>query len=124
MEAKIAKEHGIQIAPEARQWMRDDWTLRYYYDNAYVAYRRTPEGVEVLAVGWDEASDSPEGSPEARQDVIDRDGVDVPNRGPVGLQDVAIHRRCCYAHRAATATQDRSEHGGRRCSSWSIPERK
>lgn len=71
VEAKIAKEHGIQIAPEARQWMRDDWTLRYYYDNAYVAYRRTTQGVEVLAVGWEEARHFlDDRSPEARQDVI------------------------------------------------------
>jgi hypothetical protein len=69
-EACIAREHGIQIAPEARQWMLDDWTLRYYYDGAYIAYRRTPQGVEVLAVGWDEAGkylkDHP---PETRRDV-------------------------------------------------------
>ena len=54
MEARIAREQGFQIAPEARQWMLDDWTLRYYYDTAYVAYRRTPQGVEVLAVGPEE----------------------------------------------------------------------
>jgi hypothetical protein len=69
-EARIAREKGIQIAPEARQWMLDDWTLRYYYENAYVAYRRTPQGVEVLAVGWEEAhryrDDHP---PETRRDV-------------------------------------------------------
>jgi len=49
---------------------RDDMTLRYYYEGAYVAYRRTPQGVEVLAVGWDEVSkyldDHP---PETQQDV-------------------------------------------------------
>jgi len=28
MEARIRREKGIQIAPEARQWMLDDWTLR------------------------------------------------------------------------------------------------
>jgi hypothetical protein len=55
-EARFIQEHGVPIAPEARQWMLDDWTLRYYYDDAYIAYRRTPQGVEVLAVGWEEAS--------------------------------------------------------------------
>jgi hypothetical protein len=71
VEAKIAKEYGIQIAPEAKQWMRDDWTLRYYCDNAYVAYRRTTEGVEVLAVGWEEASRYRKDHPqETRQDVM------------------------------------------------------
>ena len=34
--------------------VRDDMTLRYYYEGSYVASRRTPQGVEVLAVGWDE----------------------------------------------------------------------
>ena len=71
VEAQIASEHGIQIAQEAKQWMRDEWTLRYYYDNAYVAYRRTPQGVEVLAVGWDEASKYRKDHPqETRQDVM------------------------------------------------------
>jgi hypothetical protein len=69
-EARILKEKGIQIAPEARQWMLDDWTLRYYYESAYVAYRRTPQGVEVLAVGWDESSKYiRDHSPETRRDV-------------------------------------------------------
>jgi hypothetical protein len=70
VESRFAQEHGYQIAPEARQWMLDDWTLRYYYDGAYVAYRRTPQGVGVLAVGWDEASKYlNDRSPEARPDV-------------------------------------------------------
>jgi hypothetical protein len=50
--------------------MLDDLTLQYYYEDAYVAYRRTPQGIEVLAVGWNESSqylkDHP---PETRQDV-------------------------------------------------------
>ncbi len=56
MEARILREKDIQINSEARQWMRDDWTLRYYYDGAILAYRRRPQGVEVLAVGYLEAS--------------------------------------------------------------------
>jgi hypothetical protein len=71
MEARIAREKGIQIAPEARQWMLDDWTLRYYYDDAYIAYRRTPQGVEVLAVGWDEVGKYLDDHPlETRRDVL------------------------------------------------------
>ena len=54
-EARIIQKFGGPMAPEFRQRLLDDWTLRYYYDDAYVAYRRTPQGVEVLAVGWDEA---------------------------------------------------------------------
>jgi hypothetical protein len=69
-EARVVREHGLVIAPEARQRMLDDFTLQYYYEGAYVASRRTPLGVEVLAVGWDEASkfikDHP---PETRNDV-------------------------------------------------------
>jgi hypothetical protein len=55
-EARILRKFGAPMPPELRQRLLDDWTLRYYYDGAFVAYRRTPEGVEVLAVGWDEAS--------------------------------------------------------------------
>jgi hypothetical protein len=49
---------------------RDEMTLRYYYEGAYVASRRTPQGVEVLAVGWDEASKYLEDNPsDTREDV-------------------------------------------------------
>ena len=70
-EARFVREHGFSIAPEARQRMLDDWTLNYYYDDAYIAYRRTPEGVEILAVGWEEASKyRKEHPPETRRDVV------------------------------------------------------
>jgi hypothetical protein len=70
-EARIAREHGFQLAPEARQRMLDDWTLNYYYDGAYVAYRRTPQGIEVLAVDWEEARKYMKDHPaETRQDVV------------------------------------------------------
>ena len=69
-EARITREYGFVIAPEARQRMLNDLTLQYYYESAYVASRHTPLGVEILAVGWDEANqyrnDHP---PETRQDV-------------------------------------------------------
>jgi hypothetical protein len=69
-ETHIAREHGVQIAPEARRKLLDDWTLNYYYDGTYIAYRRTPQGVEVLAVGWDEAHKfRQEHPPETRRDV-------------------------------------------------------
>jgi hypothetical protein len=54
-EAELIRKHGTSCTPEARQWMLDNEVLNWYYDNAYIAYRRTPEGVEVLAVGWEEA---------------------------------------------------------------------
>jgi hypothetical protein len=71
IEARFVRDHGVPIAPEARQRMLDNRTLNYYYDEAYIAYRRTPQGIEVLAVGWEEASkylkDHP---PETRRDVV------------------------------------------------------
>ena len=69
-EARFARENGCSIAPEARQRILNDWTLSYYYDGAYVASRRTPQGVEVLAVGWDEAHKYRQDHPlETRKDV-------------------------------------------------------
>ncbi|HZW34834.1 MAG TPA: hypothetical protein VFF52_29195 [Isosphaeraceae bacterium] len=69
-EARLIQRHGTGMAPEARQKMLDDFTLQYYYEGAYVVSRRVPGGVEVLAVGWEAASqyrkDHP---PETRQDV-------------------------------------------------------
>ena len=54
-EARIAREHGIVIAPEARSRMLGELTLQYYFEGAYVASRQTPQGIEVLAVGRAEA---------------------------------------------------------------------
>src|SRR5690242_16837983 len=56
-EIRIAQEHGVHLAPEARRRMTDDLTLQYYYEGTDVACRETPQGVEVLAVGWDEIGD-------------------------------------------------------------------
>jgi hypothetical protein len=42
----------------------EDQTLAYYFKGLPVAYRSAPDGVEVLAVGWEEAAryrQSPEG---------------------------------------------------------------
>jgi hypothetical protein len=50
---------------------RDDWTLAYYYEGTDVAYRITPQGVEVLAVGLHEIGDYLRNTPpEERQGVI------------------------------------------------------
>jgi hypothetical protein len=69
-EARFTREHGFVIAPEARQRMLNDLTLQYYYEGAYVASRHTPLGVEILAVGRDEARQYREHQPpETRQDV-------------------------------------------------------
>jgi hypothetical protein len=50
--------------------MLDDLTLQYYYEDAYVASRRTPQGIEILAVGWAESNQYRDNHPpETRQDV-------------------------------------------------------
>jgi hypothetical protein len=52
---RLLRDHGIVVAPEARQRMLNNSTLQYYYESAYVASRHTALGVEILAVGRDEA---------------------------------------------------------------------
>jgi hypothetical protein len=47
---------GPYYTDEYAKQSRDDQTLNYYYEGTYVVARRTPQGVEVLAVGWDEVS--------------------------------------------------------------------
>jgi hypothetical protein len=69
-EARALREHGVVITEEARRRMRDECTLNWYYDGSYVASRRTPDGVEVLAVGWDEVEEYRNAHPaETRKDV-------------------------------------------------------
>lgn len=71
MEARLLRERGIQITPEARRRALDDQTLNWYYDNTYIAFRRTPEGIEVLAVGAEEIHEYLEDHPpETRQGVV------------------------------------------------------
>ncbi len=51
--------------------MRNDMTLRHWYEGTHVAYRYLPQGVQVLAVGWDEVGAVLETmSPEERQGVF------------------------------------------------------
>ena len=70
-EAELIRKHGTSCTPEARQRMLDNEVLNWYYDNAYIAYRRTPQGVEVLAVGWEEANKYRDEHPvDDRRDVI------------------------------------------------------
>src|SRR5262249_41748233 len=70
-EARIKREHGFRIAPEARQQMLDNNTLHYYYDLAYIAYRCTPQVVEVLSVGLEEVRKYlDDRSPEYQPDIV------------------------------------------------------
>ena len=69
-EARVIEKFGSQMPPEVRQRLLDDWTLYYYYDDTFVASRRTPQGVEVLAVGREEVYKYLEEHPlETRRDV-------------------------------------------------------
>jgi hypothetical protein len=53
-EAQLLRERGIQITADARQHSLDYRTLNWYFDNTEVLYRRTPQGIEVLAAGSEE----------------------------------------------------------------------
>lgn len=53
--ARETQRFGLEImTPEAQIRITEDFTLQYYYEGLTVAFRRTPQGVEVLAVGSDE----------------------------------------------------------------------
>ena len=47
------KDHPV--TDTERQRLTDDWNLQYYFGGEEIAYRHTPHGVEVLAVGLDAA---------------------------------------------------------------------
>jgi hypothetical protein len=69
-EVRITEKFGSQMPPEVRQRLLDNWTLYYYYDDTFVASRRTSQGVEVLAVGREEVYKYLEEHPlETRRDV-------------------------------------------------------
>jgi hypothetical protein len=71
LEARVLQELGGPLDPAARQRILNDWTLNYYYDDTYIAHRRTPQGVEVLAVGHEEVRKYMKEHPlETRQDVL------------------------------------------------------
>jgi len=53
-EARILRQHGIQLTEETKRRMLNEGTLDAYYRYEWVSYRETPQGVEVLAVGLDE----------------------------------------------------------------------
>jgi hypothetical protein len=73
VEEDVAREQA-RLQPyfteEYAKRARDEMTLRYYYEGAYVASRRTPQGVEVLAVGWDEVKKFLEETPLEQQQGV------------------------------------------------------
>jgi hypothetical protein len=69
-EVHLTQKFGGPFPAELRQRLLDQWTLTYYYDEEFIAYRRTPQGVEVLAVGREEVYKYLEDHPhETRRDV-------------------------------------------------------
>src|SRR3954447_17808060 len=78
-ELRLLKEHGITPTPEARQRMVDSLTLQYYFDGIDIAYRRTSQGVEVVAVGLEEVGELIRTTPqEQRAGVVFGQGVSCP----------------------------------------------
>ncbi len=74
VEAAVAEEQ-VRLQPyftdEYAKRTRDYMTLRHWYEGMYVASRYTPQGIEVLAVGWDEVGKFLEETPpEERQGVF------------------------------------------------------
>jgi hypothetical protein len=51
------KKKGFRFADEYVQRHLERATLSYFYDGFDVAYRPTDGGIEVLGVGWKEASE-------------------------------------------------------------------
>jgi hypothetical protein len=50
-------KHRPEVFEANQRTFLNDWTVSWYFQNLYqeVTYRQTPEGPEVLAVGFDEA---------------------------------------------------------------------
>jgi hypothetical protein len=56
VQALLEKElQDHPVTAKERQRLTDEWNLQYYYGGEEIAYRHTPQGVEVLAVGMDAA---------------------------------------------------------------------
>jgi hypothetical protein len=57
MSRKATPASSDETTAEARQRMVDSLTLQYDFDGIDIAYRRTPQGVEVVAVGLEEVGE-------------------------------------------------------------------
>ena len=69
-EARLLKEHGIIPTAEARQRLVDSLTLQYYFDGIDIAYRRTPRGIEVVAVGLEEVGELIRTTPQEHREGV------------------------------------------------------
>jgi hypothetical protein len=72
VEAVVAREEASHpMTPEFRQTFVNRLTLQFYFEDVDVAFRRTPQGIEVLAAGADEIGAFVKNTPaEQRQGVI------------------------------------------------------
>ena len=69
-QAQLLKKYGIIPTPEARQRMVDSLTLQYYFDGIDIAYRRTSQGVEVIAVGLEEVGELIRTTPQEQREGV------------------------------------------------------
>jgi hypothetical protein len=59
------------LTPEQRKTLRDRLTLRRHFSDVEVAFRRTPQGIEVVAAGLDEIAEFRRtGTREPREAVV------------------------------------------------------
>jgi hypothetical protein len=72
VEAEIQRQEGRQpMTAEYRKTLRDRLTLEQYFSGIDVAFRRRPDGIEVLAAGLDEIAEFRRSSSrEERQGVV------------------------------------------------------
>jgi hypothetical protein len=72
VEAEVrSQEARHPMTPEFRKALRDRLTLGHHFADVEVAFRRMPEGIEVVAVGYDEiAAFRRTSRPEERQGVV------------------------------------------------------
>jgi hypothetical protein len=58
VEAEVDRQEAKhEMTPEYSKTLRDRLTLEYYFSDVEVAFRRTPEGIVVLAAGLDEIAE-------------------------------------------------------------------
>jgi len=58
VEAEVARQEAKHaMTPEYRQKLRDRLTLAHFFGDVEVAFRRTPQGIEVIAAGLDEIAE-------------------------------------------------------------------
>jgi hypothetical protein len=72
VEAEVqSQEAKHPMTPEYRRLLRDRLTLAHYFSDVEVAFRRTPDGIEVLAAGLNEIADFRRASTgEERQGIV------------------------------------------------------